>query len=121
MIEWLAAIEGTETGHDVALALALLAAFLHAVFGALQKGRYDPWLMRGAIDFNYLLIALPVALFLVPRPTPFVWALLGRICHSYALQVSSGTGLFQRGLHRRLSCGAGHGAALYRFWRMAAF
>ncbi|NBR89394.1 MAG: multidrug transporter [Rhodobacteraceae bacterium] len=77
MTDWIYAIEGTETGHQVALALALLAAFLHAVFGALQKGRYDPWLMRGAIDFNYLLIALPVALFLVPRPTPFLWALLG--------------------------------------------
>ena len=38
MAEWVYAVEGTETGHSIALALALLAAFLHAVFGALQKG-----------------------------------------------------------------------------------
>ncbi|MBV0913989.1 EamA family transporter [Anianabacter salinae] len=76
MTEWLLSIEGTETGHRMALILALTAAVLHAVFGALQKGRHDPWLSRGAIDASYGLMALPVALFLVPRPTPQVWWLL---------------------------------------------
>jgi multidrug transporter EmrE-like cation transporter len=33
------------------------AAFSHALFGALQKGRHDPWLSRGAIDLCYGLIA----------------------------------------------------------------
>ena len=53
MTDWLISIEGTETGQTIALLLALLAAFLHAVFGALQKGRHDPWLTRGAIDASY--------------------------------------------------------------------
>jgi drug/metabolite transporter (DMT)-like permease len=75
MTSWLSSIEGTETGHQVALILALLAAFLHAVFGALQKGRHDPWLTRGAIDASYGLIAAPFALFVVPWPEPHMWAI----------------------------------------------
>lgn len=73
MTDWLISIEGTETGHNVALGLALMAAFLHAVFGALQKGRHDPWLTRGAIDGAYCLMAAPVALFVVPWPEPHMW------------------------------------------------
>nr|WP_227754459.1 EamA family transporter [Stagnihabitans tardus] len=53
----------------MAIGLAIAAAFLHALFGALQKGRDDPWLARAAIDASYGLMALPVALFLVPWPT----------------------------------------------------
>lgn len=75
MTDWLISIEGTATGHNVALALALLAAFLHAVFGALQKGRHDPWLTRGAIDGSYCLMAAPFALFVVPWPEPHMWLL----------------------------------------------
>jgi drug/metabolite transporter (DMT)-like permease len=71
--DWLIGIEGTETGHTLAMALALLAAFLHAVFGALQKGRHDPWLTRGAIDLCYMVIAAPFALFVVPWPEPHMW------------------------------------------------
>ncbi|WP_299613851.1 EamA family transporter [uncultured Tateyamaria sp.] len=77
MTEWLASIEGTETGHTVALYLAILAAFLHAVFGALQKGRHDPWLTRGAIDASYGLMAAPFALFVVPWPEPHMWPIFG--------------------------------------------
>ena len=73
---WLLSIEGTPAGHQLALILALLAAFLHAVFGAMQKGKYDPWLMRGAIDINYAMIALPFALFVVPWPEPHLWPIL---------------------------------------------
>lgn len=76
MSTWLISIEGTPTGQNLALALALLAAFLHALFGALQKGRYDPWLSRGAIDASYCLLALPFALFVVPRPDAYGWSLL---------------------------------------------
>ncbi|GGD35706.1 DMT family transporter [Sinisalibacter lacisalsi] len=68
--DWITAIEGTPAGHDAALVLALMAALLHALFGALQKGRHDPWLSRGAIDAAYGLIAAPVALFVVPWPDP---------------------------------------------------
>ncbi len=73
MTDWLISIEGTETGHTVALALAIMAALLHAVFGALQKGRHDPWLTRGAIDFAYCVMAAPFALFVVPWPEPHMW------------------------------------------------
>lgn len=75
MSAWLISLEGTAQGHTLALALALLAALLHAVFGALQKGRHDPWLTRGAIDISYGLIAAPLALFVVPWPEPHMWVL----------------------------------------------
>ena len=73
MSDWLISIEGNETGRHMALALALLAAFLHALFGALQKGRHDPWLSRAAIDASYGIIAAPFALFVVPWPEPHMW------------------------------------------------
>lgn len=73
MSAWLTSLEGTEAGHQLALVLALSAAFLHAVFGALQKGRHDPWLSRGAIDFSYAAMAAPFALFVVPWPEPHMW------------------------------------------------
>ena len=58
MSDWIISLEGTEAGHRAALMLALLAAVLHAIFGALQKGRFDPWLSRGAIDGAYGLMAV---------------------------------------------------------------
>jgi len=73
--DWLLSIEGTPLGATVALWLAVLAAVLHAVFGALQKGRHDPWLTRGAIDFCYFAIAAPFALFVVPWPEPHMWVI----------------------------------------------
>ena len=75
MSEWVNAIQGTETGQNVALVLALAAAFLHALFGALQKGRHDPWVSRGVIDLSYGLIAAPFALFVVPWPEPQMWVI----------------------------------------------
>ncbi|MCB1337369.1 MAG: EamA family transporter [Maritimibacter sp.] len=68
MSDWIIGLEGTEAGHHVATGLALLAAFLHALFGALQKGRHDPWVTRAAIDLSYGLMAAPFALFVVPWP-----------------------------------------------------
>ncbi|WP_127115975.1 DMT family transporter [Shimia sediminis] len=76
MSSWITTLEGTPSGEQVALILALIAAFLHAVFGALQKGRHDPWLSRGAIDFALVVISAPVALFLVPWPEGHVWLIL---------------------------------------------
>lgn len=73
MTDWLLSVEGTEAGHRAALILALSAALLHAIFGALQKGRYDPWLVRGSIDASYGLMAAPFALFVVPWPEPHMW------------------------------------------------
>lgn len=72
MSDWLISLEGTLAGHRMALGLALLAAFLHAVFGALQKGRHDPWVTRASIDFSLILISFPL-LFLVPFPEPHMW------------------------------------------------
>lgn len=71
--DWLISIEGTAEGAQLALWLALLAAVLHAAFGALQKGRHDPWMSRGAIDISYGLMAAPFALFVVPWPEPHMW------------------------------------------------
>ncbi len=73
MSAWLVSLEGTPAGGHLAMALALLAAFLHALFGALQKGRHDPWLSRAAIDASYSAIAAPFALFAVPWPEPHMW------------------------------------------------
>lgn len=73
MTDYFISLEGTEAGHTAALILALMAAVLHALFGALQKGRHDPWLSRAAIDACYGLIAMPFALFVVPWPEPHMW------------------------------------------------
>ena len=73
MTDWLISLEGTDAGQTLALMLALAAAILHAIFGALQKGRHDPWLSRAAIDASYGLMAAPFALFVVPWPEPHMW------------------------------------------------
>lgn len=75
MSSWLISIAGTPAGRELALALALMAAVLHALFGALQKGRHDPWTSRAAIDACYCVIAAPFALFVVPWPEPHMWAI----------------------------------------------
>lgn len=73
------ALEGTARGATLAMVLALIAALLHAVFGALQKGRHDPLLTRGAIDASYGLMAAPVALFVVPWPEPHMWPIFAGV------------------------------------------
>lgn len=73
LVSFIYEIEGTSLGSRVALWLALLAAFLHAVFGALQKGRHDPWLSRGAIDASSGLAMVPLAILVVPIPEPRLW------------------------------------------------
>ncbi len=76
MSDWIISLEGTEAGALLATVLALSAAFLHAVFGALQKGRFDPWLSRGAIDAWLFVLSAPVALFLVPWPEGREWLIM---------------------------------------------
>ena len=76
MTDWILSIEGTPAGHQLAMVLALVSAFAHASFGAFQKGRYNPWLIRGAIDISYCVMMLPLALFVFPLPTPDLWVLL---------------------------------------------
>ena len=79
MSAWLVSLEGTTAGSQAALVLALMAAFLHAVFGALQKGRHDPWVTRMAIDVSLVTISAPVALFLVPWPEPHMWIIFAGV------------------------------------------
>ncbi|MBB5516024.1 drug/metabolite transporter (DMT)-like permease [Rubricella aquisinus] len=68
MSDFIISIDGTPAGAQLAMFLALFSAVAHALFGALQKGRYDPWLTRGAIDIFYGAAALPVALIFFPLP-----------------------------------------------------
>ena len=75
--DWIASVEGTETGRHLAMGLALLSALAHACLGALQKGRYDPWLTRAAVDGWFPVMMLPVVLFVVPWPQPVLWPVLG--------------------------------------------
>jgi len=79
MNDLLVSLQGTAQGALIATMLALASAFLHAAFGALQKGRHDPWLSRGAIDAAYCLMAAPFALFVVPWPEPQMWPLFAGI------------------------------------------
>jgi drug/metabolite transporter (DMT)-like permease len=74
--ETLVALAGTPEGARLATILALTSAVAHALFGALQKGRWDPWITRAAIDTFIALFALPVALFVVPWPTGATWGWL---------------------------------------------
>ena len=76
---WIRNIEGTVSAPIVAAHLAILAAMLHAVFAALQKGRHDPWLSRGAIDFSHMMMALPFTLFALPRPEAKLWPIFAGI------------------------------------------
>ena len=67
--DWVLAIEGNEAGKRWALILALVSAAAHAAFGAIQKWRdADPWVIRGCIDIWFLVIALPLAVFVFPTP-----------------------------------------------------
>ena len=76
MSDFIFSIEGTEAASRYAMMLALVSAVAHAFFGAIQKGRHDPWLTRGAIDVFYCLGALPFALFVFPLPQGGQWWLL---------------------------------------------
>lgn len=74
--DWIVGLAGTPEGARLAAGLALMSALAHAMFGALQKGRHDPWMTRGAIDAWLIVISAPVALFFVPRPDRHVAILL---------------------------------------------
>lgn len=76
MTDWLISLEGTPQGANLAIILALTSAFAHACFGAIQKGRHDPWVSRAAIDTWIFMYSLPVALFLVPWPQGGEWLVL---------------------------------------------
>ncbi|MXQ06681.1 EamA family transporter [Alphaproteobacteria bacterium GH1-50] len=76
MSDWILSLEGTPSGETLALILAVQAAFLHALFGALQKRVTDPWTARSVIDATYAAMAAPFALFYFGTPDPALWPLL---------------------------------------------
>lgn len=89
MTDWLVSIAGTEQGARVAMGLALMSAVAHAGFGALQKGRHDPWVMRGSIDVWLVILSAPVALIVVPWPTSQTFlVLLGAMVVHFAYKVT---------------------------------
>lgn len=99
MTDWLISLEGTADGHRLAVALALAAAVLHALFGALQKGRHDPYLSRGAIDIAAGLMAAPVALFVVPWPEPHMWPIFAGVFVIHAGYKLSQAATYARGAY----------------------
>lgn len=78
MGDWLVSIAGTPEGARLATVLALISSLAHAAFGALQKGRHDPFLIRGAIDAALLVLTFPL-LFLVPFPAPATFLILAGV------------------------------------------
>lgn len=72
MGEYFVSIAGTQLGEQLALVLALVSAFAHAVFAALNKQGPDPYLNRGAINLSYSAMAAPFALFVFPLPEGFL-------------------------------------------------
>ncbi len=97
MSDWIITHAGTPQGANMALALALMAAFLHALFGALQKGRHDPLLARGAIDASYGLMAAPFAFFVVPWPEPHMWPIFFGVFVIHALYKWATLASYRRG------------------------
>ncbi len=82
MGDYLVSLAGTETGARLALLLALVSAFAHAVFAALNKYG-NPYLNRGAINVAYSIMAAPFALFVFPLPEGHLIPILfiSFICH----------------------------------------
>ena len=54
---WILDIEGTQSAPIVASCLAILAAILHAIFAALQKGRHDPCVGIRAVPVGEAMVA----------------------------------------------------------------
>ena len=89
MSEMLTALAGTPEGARLATILALVSAVAHAVFGALQKGRHHPILIRGAIDLWLAVLSAPIALFVVAWPEGrTVWLLAGALVIHFAYKLT---------------------------------
>ncbi|TBX27749.1 EamA family transporter [Nioella sediminis] len=99
MSDWIVSLAGTPEGATLATFLALLAAILHAVFGALQKGRHSPLLSRGIIDASYGLMAAPVAFFVVPWPAPHMWPIFGVMMLIHLGYKAAQVASYQRGAY----------------------
>jgi len=69
--DYLLSFEGTPAGQRLAILRAVTAAFLHTLTSGLQKARFDPWIASAGIDRACVVLALPVALFVL-TPPPWV-------------------------------------------------
>jgi len=85
MGDFIVSLAGTPDGKTLATVLALVSALAHAGFGAIQKGRHDPWLTRGAVDLFYCGLALPFALFVFPLPDARLVPVLGGVFVIHAI------------------------------------
>ncbi|MCI4660443.1 MAG: DMT family transporter [Neomegalonema sp.] len=74
MGELIVSLEGTPAGDFLSLVLVLFSALAHAIFGAINKSGSDPYLNRGAINLCYGAMAAPFALFILPWPSPALFA-----------------------------------------------
>ena len=81
------------------MALAIAAAVLHAIFGAMQKGKYDPFIIRGAMDISYCAMALPLALIFTPIPDARGWLVLGGAWGIHTIYKYLQAAAYQRGAY----------------------
>lgn len=79
MTDWLLSLVGTPDGARLATILALVAALAHAIFGALQKGKLDPWMSRSVIDMALVVMSAPLALFWAGLPPAQMWPVLAGV------------------------------------------
>ena len=76
MTEFFNTLASHPNAANIAFALALISAISHSIFGALQKDKNDPFLVRAAIDFWFIMLWLPIGLFFMPWPTAYEWLLI---------------------------------------------
>lgn len=89
MSDWIAGVAGTPEGARLAVVFALVSALAHALFGAIQKGRHDPWESRAAIDACWLAMGLPLALVFLPLPDAgTLLVLAGAVAIHFAFKVT---------------------------------
>ena len=81
------------------MAFAIAAAVLHAIFGAMQKGKYDPFIIRGAMDISYCAMALPLALIFTPIPDARGWLVLGGAWCIHTIYKYLQAAAYQRGAY----------------------
>ena len=97
MGDYIIGLAGTPQGEQLALVLALVSAFAHAVFAALNKQGFDPYLNRGAINVAYSIMAAPFALFVFPLPEGFLIPVLAASFVTHILYEWMQSAAFVRG------------------------
>ena len=95
--QWVLGLESTPRAERIAVLFALLSALCHAIFGALQKSKEDPFLIRASIDFWFFTIWLPIAVLLVPWPTSYEWLLIAGVFPVHTLYKLVLTGAYRNG------------------------